>query len=380
MSSASAAQTRIRAWLDKTSYNVGDPMVLRIVEDLAGGGHIRVADSTGATWTRLSRTSSRQVWAATAGPAGPGTVRVEGTGASGRRFVAEVSYQVVAATPDPAATDPDPTDPAPPSPGTGQVLIGMSAPSTSWDQRVAEVGPGVAARRIFADLAAGATSQIKSVEAAHRAGLMPLISYKVGGDISGAISGNFDMVAEQAAARLASYGLPTAVTFWHEPNPDITGAQFVALHRRMLPIFQGGQVTFGPILNGWLLDNQRALFEQYLAADLLTAWDWVGMDVYQAGSETAPKRPYPSDRIAPLLDLLADRGVPDKPIVIGEYNGWTAAAVAESGEVFLSTPSLWVACVFNSDVGNKGRILEGDRLIAFQQTLADPRSADPLLT
>ena len=62
--------------------------------------------------------------------------------------------------------------PPPPPPGTvsGTRLIGMSAPAGSWDQRVREVGAGLAARRIFADLGSGATSQIKLVEQAHAAG------------------------------------------------------------------------------------------------------------------------------------------------------------------------------------------------------------------
>ena len=71
---------------------------------------------------------------------------------------------------------------------------------------------GLAARRIFADLANGATSQIKLVEEAHAAGMLPVISYKVGGDVAGAVNGEFNAVAEQAAAKLASYGRPTAVS------------------------------------------------------------------------------------------------------------------------------------------------------------------------
>ena len=132
----------------------------------------------------------------------------------------------------PTPPTPEPT-PTPPPTATGGHLIGMSSPASVWSQRVAEVGPGLAARRIFADLGRGATSQIKLVEQAHAAGMLPVISYKVGGDAAGAASGRFNAVAEQAATRLASYGLPTAVTFWHEPHGDMTAAQYVAASKQL---------------------------------------------------------------------------------------------------------------------------------------------------
>ena len=118
------------------------------------------------------------------------------------------------------------------------------------------MGPGLSARRIFADLASGPSSQIKLVEEAHAAGMLPVISYKVGGDVSGAIAGKFNAAAEEAAAKLASYGLPTAVTIWHEPYKDMSGAEYAALHQQLMPIFKRGELRVGPILNGWLLDNQ----------------------------------------------------------------------------------------------------------------------------
>ena len=140
----------------------------------------------------------------------------------------------------------------------------MSAPPRDWDQRVSEVGAGLGARRIFADLASGATSQIKLVQATHAAGMLPVISYKVGGDIAGAVAGKYNAVAEQAAAKLASYGLPTAVTFWHEPHNDMTTAQYVAASKQLLPIFKQGELRVGPLLNGFLLDRQQSVFAAVL--------------------------------------------------------------------------------------------------------------------
>jgi len=264
----------------------------------------------------------------------------------------------------------------PTSPAGSKPLIGMSAPASAWDQRVSEVGAGLAARRIFADLAKGSSSQMKVVERAHADGMMPVISYKVGGDIQGAVNGKYNAVAEQAAARLASYGLPTAVTFWHEPNPDVTGPQYVAASKQLLPIFKRGELKVGPLLNGWLLDNQQDVFAAYCPDQLLDIWDWVGLDTYESGTPERPGRTKPADRIPALASFLSSRGY-DLPLAVGEYNGYSAETIADCGETLLSTPNVWFGCVFNSDTGEKGEVLDGARLDAFRETLADPRSAEP---
>ncbi len=244
---ASAAGGRkIKATLNQASFRPGEVMRLRVTELLRPGRKIQVVDSTGLRWKRIARSGNRQVWTATAQRNGVGTVAVRvlwpnGRAVGSRHYRDRVTYRVAGPT----------------TMATGAALIGMSAPSGEWDQRVREVGAGIAARRIFADLASGATSQIKLVEAAHRAGMLPIISYKVGGDIAGAVSGRYNAVAEQAATRLASYGLPTAVTFWHEPNPDVSPADYAAASRQLLPIFRRGELRTGPILNGWLLDRSR---------------------------------------------------------------------------------------------------------------------------
>ena len=254
-------------------------------------------------------------------------------------------------------------------------LIGMSSPAGVWDARVEAVGPGLTARRIFADLASGPSSQIKLVEQAHAAGMLPVISYKVGGDVAGAVSGKYDAVAEQAAATLASYRLPTAVSFWHEPHGDMSPAEYVAATKQLLPIFRRGRVRVGPILNGWLLDNQEATFGSYCPDDLFAIWDWVGIDTYESGTMAVPGTRKPAERIAALSTYLKARGF-DHPIGVGEYNGYSAESIADAGEALLSTPNVWFGCLWNS-TGGKGWELTGDRLDAFKKTLADPRSAQP---
>ena len=257
----------------------------------------------------------------------------------------------------------------------GTALIGMSSPASVWDQRVRAVGPGLAARRIFADLGSGATSQIRLVEQAHAAGMMPVISYKVGGDVAGAVSGRYNAVAEQAAAKLASYGLPTAVTFWHEPYGDMSGAQYAAASKQLLPIFKRGELRVGPLLNGWLLDNKLSTFASYCPDELFAIWDWMGIDTYESGTMEAPGSRKPAERIPALAAYVTSRGY-DLPLGVGEYNGYSAKSIADAGEALLSTPSVWFGCLWNS-TGGKGWELTGARLAAFKQTLADPRCADP---
>ena len=255
-------------------------------------------------------------------------------------------------------------------------LIGMSAPAGEWAARCREVGPGLTARRIFADLASGPTSQLRLVEEAHAAGQLPVISYKVGGDVAGAVAGRFDKVARQAAAKLASYEKPTAVTFWHEPHGDMTPEQYVAASKQILPAFKRGKLRVGPLLNGWLLDRQVPTFASYAPKEMFELWDWFGLDTYESGTLEEPGDSKPASRITAARKFLRSRGH-DHPLGIGEYNGFSGDTIGDAGEALLSTKDVWFGCMWNSNGDGKGYVLEGERLKAFQQTLADPRSAEP---
>ncbi|HRI95996.1 MAG TPA: hypothetical protein PLZ93_10305, partial [Nocardioides sp.] len=235
---------------------------------------------------------------------------------------------------------------------------------------------GLAARRIFADLGAGATSQLKLVEQAHADGMLPVISYKTAGDAAGAASGRFNAVAEQAAARLASYNLPTAVTFWHEPYGDMDGARYAAASKQLVPIFKRGQLKVGPLLNGWLLDNKLSTFASFAPDELLGLWDWFGIDTYESGTMSAPGKNKPADRVPKMAAFLKSRGAGHLPLGVGEYNGYSGTTIAAAGEALMATPNVWFGCMWNS-TGGKGNVLTGERLTAFQRTLADPRSAAP---
>ena len=258
-------------------------------------------------------------------------------------------------------------------------LIGMSAPASLWSARVAEVGTqGLKARRIFADLISTGQDQASLISAAHAAGMMPVVSYKVP-SVTNAASGAYDAWADNAAAYLASFNKPTAVVIWHEPTGDMPPAQYVAMQNRLMPRFKGvGQLKVGPILNGFLLTQPSQPagvneFTSFTSPALLDLWDFFGIDTYQPGTVTSPGALMPHERVYALLDWLADQGKPNMPIGVGEYNGFSSAAISGMGEALLSTPNTWFGCVWNVDEARAG-ILTGSRLTAYQATKADPRA------
>lgn len=248
-----------------------------------------------------------------------------------------------------------------PAPAPVRTILGMSAPADKWDQRLREVGPdGVTARRIFANFTSTGRDQANLIEAAVAAGMLPVVSYK--GTPSAA---NVKAVRDY----LASLDVPVMAVWHHEPRGDMTPAEFVTGSRAFLAA-KSEKVQVGPILNGWLLDRKRDEFLTYTAPDLFDAWDFLGIDTYQANADSTT---YPGHRIAPLLEMLSDAGRPDMPVVIGEYNGFTAAAIEESGRLFLECPNVKAALVWNSGPTGLGTPLDGDRLAAFRATKADPR-------
>ena len=145
--------------------------------------------------------------------------------------------------------------------------------------------PGLAARRIFADLGSGATSQLKLVEQAHAAGMLPVISYKVGGDVAGAVSGQVQRGGragrgQAGVLRPADRGDVLARAVRRHDRRE-----YIAASKQLLPIFKRGKLRVGPILNGWLLDRQQATFASYAPDELFELWDWFGIDTYESGHD-----------------------------------------------------------------------------------------------
>lgn len=257
-------------------------------------------------------------------------------------------------------------------------VIGMSAPSSLWDQRLGEVGPaGTKARRIYADVSASGLTNMNLITDAIAAGMTPCVTFKFGsGTIANAGAGVYNSWVQAAATQLQALGVLILIGCWHEPFDDMTGPQFLAIQRQVLPILnaQPNLSTFC-ILHGWLLDNLDSRFTAYMAPDVMGLLDYFGVDSYQSGTNSSPGSNDLSTRMPTLLSWLSAQGVPDKPLIIGEFSGYTAASLTATGNAILNTAQVAYALLFNSQTGGKGEpLVPGTtRMTAFQALKADSR-------
>lgn len=263
--------------------------------------------------------------------------------------------------------------------GAAPKVIGMSSPASLWDQRLAEVGAqGIKSRRIYADLSSAGISQRTLIEDAIAAGMTPVVSFKFGtGTIANAGAGAYNAWVTTAATQLQGYGVPILVACWHEPFDDMTGSQWLAIQRQVLPILNAkSNLSTYCILHGWLLDNRVADWNSYMAPDVFAALDYFGCDSYQSGTNTSPGSNDLTTRMPDLLNWLAAQGDAAKPVIIGEWSAYTAASLTSVGNTILSTPNVRYALLFNSQQGGKGEpLVPGTaRMSSFQATKADARA------
>lgn len=284
------------------------------------------------------------------------TFTASATDAEGHTTTASVTVDVVAAQQAP------------------KKIIGMSAPSTDWSTRLSEVGSsGVKARRIFANLNSTASDQTDLINQAVADGMLPVCSWKVP-SVATMNSGGYDAWLDRLNTYLGGLGTTVAAAYWHEPNGDMTGAEFQAGSQKFLDHITAQNVKVGPVLNGWLLDAKVSTFASFTSPALLAQWDFVAVDTYQAGTVDAPDATKWGGRAVPLLaSWLDSQGFPNMPIGVGEYNGFTADSLQKGGEAILSCPELWFGLVWNSE-GGLGHVLSGDRLTAYKATKADARA------
>jgi hypothetical protein len=264
-----------------------------------------------------------------------------------------------------------------PEPVTKGSMIGLSAKQEEWDEQVANIGPGLTARRIFCDLGDGPEDNARLIREAIADGYMPVLSYKIGNDVAGAIAGKFDAAAKAAGAFLKSLGVEVRFVIWHEPYGDLSAADFVRVNKRLVPLMKSEKVKAGCFINGWLLANKAPEFAAFVTDEAVAVWDWWGIDAYHAGSMTSPDPVNtPGRRIRLFLDHAKRRGI-TKPIGIGEYNAFSAEAIRDAGDAILDNPIIEFACMWSSQVdpSKPDFRLRGDRLIAFKETLADERAA-----
>lgn len=280
----------------------------------------------------------------------------------------DAHMQTHVVTPPPPDPEPEP-EPEP----AAKVIIGMSALPDSWAARLAEVGPeAIGARRIFCNLTATGRDKETLIRRAIADGMIPVLSYK-----------GTPTTANTAALKafLVSLNTTVAATFHHEPHGDMTPAEFRARSRVFLDGVKAPNVKVGPILNGWLLDNRVADWTSYTDAGLLRDWDFLGVDTYSEGTVAAPSTSLLCGRAIPKVRAwLKDQGHPDKPQLVGEFNGQTVAAINHAATQILADPHMWIACLWNVDhaISDKDPALKfnkltGDRLQAFKTLKADKR-------
>jgi len=263
--------------------------------------------------------------------------------------------------------------------GTGPTkIVGMSSPASLWDQRLAEVGrPGITARRIYADVSANGISNMSLIQDAIAAGMTPCVSFKFGsGTIAKAGNGDYNQWVQAAANQLQALGVPILVACWHEPFDDMSGPEFLAIQRQVLPILNAkSNLSTFCILHGWLLDNLDSRFTAYMAPDVFAMLTYFGIDSYQSGTNASPGNNDLSTRMPTLLNYLSSMGDANKPLIIGEFSAYTAASMNAIGNTILTTPNVKYALEFNSQTGGKGEPLVPNttRMTAFQNLKADSR-------
>lgn len=234
-----------------------------------------------------------------------------------------------------ATHQPDPT-PQPEPPTTAAPLLGMSAPADVWGQRKREVeatGGKLQARRIFlGSLGAG----LSLVQAAHREGLLPVVSFKVGdwGDVA---AGQSDNALRTLADRLAALGKPVVIALHHEPDQKATPAdigeggtaqEFAAMQARALPILKSApNVQVAVIMNGWWWDEKGgftdAEIEAWLPAHLRKQLDVIAADDYSpAGGRPSVVKTRGRVEWAKRVGHVKATGV-------GEFNGFVPSDLAD---------------------------------------------------
>lgn len=341
----------------------GSPMTLRCDDNLATAKRTwKVEDTSGTVWTLVSQNDDTgAVFTATAGETG-GTITATITRTWDKKSASDtIEYSVEAPT-----TDDD-----------EKKNIGMSSPKALWDQRLREVGEnGIKSRRIYADLSSSGISQRSLIDEAVADGLVPVVSVKFP-DFNRAAAGDYNAWARTAASQLNSYDTKVLIAAWHEPYDNMDGATWLKIQRHLLPIFgeQPNLETYC-ILHGWLFDNRIGDINSFMSSDVMDLLDYFGVDSYQSGTMSNPGNKDLSTRMPIILDWLDDKGVPDKPLVIGEFSAYTAQSLNNVGEAILSTPNVKYALLFNSNTGGKGEpLVPGTaRMTEFKEIKSDDRA------
>lgn len=250
--------------------------------------------------------------------------------------------------------------------------FGMSAPANLWSQRLAEVGgpEHIKYRRIFL---VGFDASLAKVQEAANAGMVPIISYKVSPySWAQVASGAADADLKNVVTKLNAIPGKKFVALHHEPNGDGTPSDWSSMQIHALPILKTGRdISVGVIGNGWWWSSRAqglsdAEIAQWIPSKVIEISDVIAADTYQDVNLV--------ESGGPKIKNLAAWGarVGAKAVGVGEFNGLSAAGITEAMNAVKSETLVKWACVWNSEAGNLGTPLTGDRLEAFKAGLATP--------
>jgi hypothetical protein len=266
-------------------------------------------------------------------------------------------------------------------PSGGRALLGMSAPSGLWSQRVSEVGAGLQARRIFLS---SFTASLSLATTACNAGMSPVLSFKTGAYTWAQIAaGSADAALRALATKINALPCNSFVAIHHEPSSGAsnptggeggTAADYARMQAHALPLLGGaigGKVKVGPIGNGWWFNTRGGLTDAQLkvwvSPAVLAASDFVAADTYQ-GQATA-------ETVASKINRMgawARRTTGVRGLGLGEFNMQTSQGMTDATTALGSDPLFEFGCIWNMDgTGSaNAHVLTGSMLTAFKTALA----------
>lgn len=260
-----------------------------------------------------------------------------------------------------------------------KALLGMSAPNNLWKQRLSEVGPGLEARRIFF---VGFTANLALATTACNDGMVPILSFKESPYTPAQVAaGAADSQLISLHARLVALPCAVYVTIHHEPNGDMTAAQYSAMLIHALPILGGSmtdpEVQVGAIGNGfWFNSDKQGLsdsaLDTWLGPGVRAVSNFIAADTYQlkAGAEEPGSKMRRMVAWAKRVNVATPKA-PVRGLGIGEFNSETANGTGIADAlVALAADPLWrFGCLWNVNLSTV-TVLVGARLTAFQHGLA----------
>lgn len=268
-------------------------------------------------------------------------------------------------------------------------ILGWHAEISKRDDKLdALVGglTGIKAYRVYGSgISTNGQDQASQLTWCHQNNLMPIMSYKTrtnGFSLQQVINGALDSRVQAAATYLNSFGKTTYVALDHEPYDDFLKdgdqvAEYRAIQERLLPIFGAKpNLRVGPILHGFLLDNQSLRaerFDSFISQTLFdNVYDFFGIDSYQTGTAANPGPINPGSRMTPLRNVMTSFGNSSMPLLIGEFNAWEADVLDSAMNVMLNAPTLEVMCMWDR-VAVNGAELTGERKAVYE----DYKNNDP---